>query len=132
VVQVLSNLIDNALKFTPRQGRIKVSGQIMNDSVLCAVSDTGPGIPPGIRARVFDRFVQAEGGGRSGRGLGLYIAKGLIEAQAGSIWVDSQEGRGTTFSFTLPLAPATEVDRSGATMETTRGSLGPGPIVGSR
>jgi signal transduction histidine kinase len=111
---VLSNLIDNALKFTPLEGRITVSGRVMAPMVLCTVADTGPGIPPAIRPRVFDRFVQGDGGRRTGRGLGLYIAKGLIEAQGGSIWVDSQEGKGTAFSFTLPIASTGEVVRSDA------------------
>jgi len=104
--QVLSNLIDNAVKFTPRAGRISVSARIVDGAALCTVADTGSGIPPAIRPHVFERFVRAEDGGRRGSGLGLYIAKGLIEAQRGTIWVDSQEGVGTTFSFTLPLAPA--------------------------
>jgi signal transduction histidine kinase len=132
LVQVVSNLIDNALKFTPIGGRIAVSGRVAGDSVLCTVADSGSGIPPSVRPRVFERFVQADAGGREGRGLGLYIAKGLIEAQGGAIWVDSQEGRGTTFSFTLPLAAAVQVDSLRTTMETTRAPLGPGPTIGSK
>jgi signal transduction histidine kinase len=132
LVQVLSNLIDNALKFTPAKGRINVTGRAVEGMALCTVADTGSGIPTSVRPRVFERFVQADAGGREGRGLGLYIAKGLIEGQGGSIWVDSQEGRGTTFSLTLPLTRATAVDSLGTAMETSRGPLGHGPIVRSR
>jgi len=114
LIQVLSNLIDNALKFTPQGGRITISGRVMAPMVLFTVADSGPGIPPAIRPHVFDRFVHGDGGRRTGRGLGLYIAKGLIEAQGGSIWVDSQEGKGTAFSFTLPIASTGEVVRSDA------------------
>jgi signal transduction histidine kinase len=130
--QVLSNLMDNALKFTPRGGRICLSARQTDGTALCTVADTGSGIPPLVRPHVFERFVQAEGNGRQGRGLGLYIAKGLIEAQGGAIWVDSREGVGTTFSFTLPLASAAEVDRSRPTMETTPGTPGDPPVVPPR
>jgi len=110
--RVVSNLVDNALKFTPRGGRITLSAGVADGRALCAVVDTGKGIPPSIRPHVFERFVQAAGTGRQGRGLGLYIAKGLIEAQGGAIWVDSQSGVGTSFSFTVPLASAASVGRS--------------------
>jgi signal transduction histidine kinase len=103
--QVLSNLLDNAFKFTPRGGRVTVAAQIANGAALCTITDSGSGIPPEIRPHVFERFVQADES-RPGRGLGLFITKGLIEAQQGAIWVDSQPGLGTTFSFTVPLAPA--------------------------
>jgi len=108
VQQVLANLLDNALKFTPRGGRISISARKTDGAALCTVTDSGPGIPPLIRPHVFERFVQADSSGRQGRGLGLYITKGLIEAQNGAIWVDSQEGAGTSFSFTLPLTSAAE------------------------
>jgi len=125
--QVVSNLVDNALKFTPRGGRITVTARVADGNALCIVADSGAGIPPLLRPHVFERFVQADGM-HSGRGLGLYIAKGLIEAQRGAIWVDSQEGAGTTFSFTVPLARGAEVEKSN--VETAGGSLGPSPIVG--
>ena len=104
VLQVLSNLVDNAVKFTPAKGRITISAQPMGESMLFTVADTGAGIPAEVRPQVFERYKQAARAVGEGRGLGLYIARGLVEAQRGAIWVDSKEGAGTTFSFTLPLA----------------------------
>jgi len=126
-VQILSNLVGNSIKFTPGGGSITLSAQVTATSVMVSVTDSGPGIPPVVRPRIFERFWSADGAGRKGRGLGLYIAKGLVEAQGGAIWVDSPAGGGTTFSFTLPLASVAEADRSTAAME--RGSLGHGRIV---
>jgi signal transduction histidine kinase len=132
VFQVLSNLIGNSLKFTPQGGSIVIVAQPAGEAqVVIAVSDTGPGISPVIRPHIFERFWQGEDDTRKGRGLGLYIAKGLVEAQGGAIWVDSPPEGGATFSFTLSLASAAEVDSFRATMETTkRGPLGHGPTVG--
>lgn len=104
LAQVLTHIVDNALKFTPPQGRISLSVRVVGESAVFAVADTGPGISPSLRPRIFERFAQAKGAATLGRGLGLYIAKGLVMAQGGSIWVDSAEGVGTTFSFTVPLA----------------------------
>jgi PAS domain S-box-containing protein len=112
VVQVLSNLIGNSIKFTPSGGEIAVAASASAGRALITVTDTGPGIAPSVRPHIFDRFWQAEETARKGRGLGLYIAKGLVEAQGGAIWVDSKPDAGTTFSFTLPvpsLAEATAV-----------------------
>ena len=131
-VQVLSNLIGNSIKFTPDGGSIKVTARIAARHALVTVSDTEPGIPPGIRPHIFERFWQADDASRKGRGLGLYIAKGLVEAQGGAIWVDSPAEGGTTFSFTLPLASAAEVNSFRAAMETQRGSFGHSPVVGPR
>jgi signal transduction histidine kinase len=69
------------------------------------VRDTGPGIAPEAREHLFDRFWQARRGDRRGAGLGLSIAKGLVEAHAGHLWVESELGRGSTFFFTVPVAP---------------------------
>ncbi len=113
-VQILSNLIGNSIKFTPGGGSITLSAQRAATHVLVSVTDTGPGIPPVIRPHIFERFWSADGSARKGRGLGLYIAKGLVEAQGGAIWVDSPAGGGTTFSFTLPLASAAAADSVGA------------------
>jgi PAS domain S-box-containing protein len=131
VIQVLSNLIGNAVKFTPAGGAIKIAAGRAGNQALFTVSDSGPGIPPMLRPHIFERYWQAEETARNGRGLGLFIAKGLVEAQGGAIWVDSLAGDGATFSFTLPLASAAEVATLRPTMETTRGSLGPSPIVRS-
>lgn len=106
IEQVLVNLIHNAIKFTPPGGRVTVSAIAEGDSLAVAVSDTGVGIPEDDLPRVFERFYKADrarAGG--GTGLGLAIARHVVEAHGGRIWVESVEGRGATFSFSLPLAP---------------------------
>jgi PAS domain S-box-containing protein len=128
VVQVLTNLVDNALKFTPSGGRISISAMNVGGRAAFAVEDSGPGISRALQPRIFERFVQASKTAARGRGLGLYIAKGLVEAQGGVIWVDSEEGAGSTFSFTLPLASPAPVDTFGATMRAGA-ALGKDPIV---
>jgi signal transduction histidine kinase len=102
--QVLSNLIGNALTFTPVGGQIELVVEPSRDEVCFSISDTGPGIPPEQIPHIFNRFWQASHAGRKGIGLGLSIAKGIIEAHGGRIWVESQLGVGSTFHFTLPLA----------------------------
>ena len=104
IQQVLSNLVGNAVKFTPRQGRITVSANRLDREVRFAVIDTGPGIPPEQVPHIFGRFWQAKSSDRRGIGLGLAIAKGIVEAHNGRIWVESQVGAGSTFYFTLPTA----------------------------
>ncbi|HEV2017601.1 MAG TPA: PAS domain S-box protein [Gemmatimonadaceae bacterium] len=104
IQQVLSNLVGNAVKFTPRQGRITVSAERLDGEVRFAVIDTGPGIPPEQVPHIFGRFWQARSSDHRGIGLGLAIAKGLVEAHRGRIWVESQVGLGSTFYFTLPSA----------------------------
>jgi PAS domain S-box-containing protein len=107
--QVLSNLIGNALKFTPRGGRIAVIARTTDDDDVIEISigDTGAGIPADHLEHVFDRFWQADRQGRAGAGLGLSIVKGIVEAHGGSIRVASIVGQGTTFAFTVPvIAPA--------------------------
>jgi two-component system phosphate regulon sensor histidine kinase PhoR len=105
VEQVLVNLIHNAIKFTPPGGRIDVTAKVGGDMLVVSVSDTGVGISADDLPRVFERFYKADrarGGG--GTGLGLAIAKHVVEAHGGQIWVESVEGRGATFSFSIPLA----------------------------
>jgi signal transduction histidine kinase len=102
IQQVLSNLVGNAVKFTPRQGRITVAADRLETEVRFAVIDTGPGIPPEQVPHIFGRFWQARSSDRRGLGLGLAIAKGIVEAHNGRIWVESQVGAGSTFYFTLP------------------------------
>jgi len=116
VIQILSNLIGNSIKFTPVGGTVTVTARDTGVHAVFIVSDTGPGIAPASRARVFDRFWQADDSAQKGRGLGLYIVKGLVEAQGGTIQALDGDGRGATFSFTLPLASAAEaaVDRRDA------------------
>jgi signal transduction histidine kinase len=103
VEQVLTNVLSNAIKFTPKKGHIDVSVAETHDSLEVCVADDGPGIAPEDQARVFDRFyVVTDGRGLSGVGLGLYIARQMIELHGGQIWVQSQPGTGSTFCFTLP------------------------------
>ena len=105
IAQVLSNLIGNALKFTPSGGTIRVSAVESGIHIRFDVRDTGPGIAPDHLPRVFDRFWRAEDAGRKGTGLGLFIAKGIVEAHRGRIWVESKVGAGSAFIFELPFAP---------------------------
>ena len=109
VVQVLSNLIGNAIKFTPAKGQICVScARTAPESkdVQVSVSDTGPGIAPEKIKGIFERFSQIGSQDRRGIGLGLYIARMMVEEHPGRIWVDSKLGEGSTFHFTLPLRSA--------------------------
>ncbi len=105
VLQVLGNLLGNALKFTPAGGRVVLRAAPAPDGVAFSVADTGPGMPPEVLARVFDRFWQARTSRRAGAGLGLAIARGIVEAHGGRIRAESEPGAGSTFTFTLPLAP---------------------------
>ncbi len=104
VQQVLSNLVGNAVKFTPRDGRITVCAERLDTEVRFAVIDTGPGIPAEQLPHIFGRFWQAKTSDRRGIGLGLAIAKGIVEGHNGRIWVESHVGLGSTFYFTLPTA----------------------------
>ncbi len=103
--QVFENLIGNAIKFTDPGGSIVVGASHRDGTVLFWVADTGHGIAPDDVPCVFDRFWQLRKGERRGAGLGLPIAKGLVEAHGGRIWVESAVGRGSTFFFTIPAAP---------------------------
>src|SRR6202171_602208 len=109
VVQVLSNLIGNAIKFTPAKGQICVScaqtGPERKD-LQVSVSDTGAGIAPEKIGTIFERFSQINSQDRRGIGLGLYIAKMMVEEHPGRIWVESKLGEGSVFHFTLPLRTA--------------------------
>jgi signal transduction histidine kinase len=95
-------LIGNALKFTPAGGAVEVSARARRGEVAFEVSDTGSGISREDLARVFDRYWKADRPGTKGVGLGLYIAKGIVEAHGGRIWVESAVGAGTSFGFELP------------------------------
>ena len=103
--RVVSNLVHNAIKFTPKKGRVTISARPMGVEVVVAVQDTGVGIPSGELPRIFERFYkadQARSGG--GTGLGLAIARHIVEAHGGRIWAESTEGEGSTFFFSLPTA----------------------------
>ena len=102
VAQVLSNLVGNAAKFTPEGGRITVSTEATEREVRFCVSDTGPGIEEQDLPHIFDRFWQVRRVRRGGVGLGLAIAKGIVEAHGGRIWARSAPGVGSDFYFTLP------------------------------
>lgn len=103
--RVFANLIGNAVKFTPEHGRVTVRAALEGDVVRFAVSDTGPGIAEAEVPHVFERFWQSSGHRVPGAGLGLAIAKEIIEAHGGRIWVETGRGAGTTFHFTVPAAP---------------------------
>lgn len=110
IQQVLSNLVGNAVKFTPRAGRITVCAEQMGSEVRFGVIDTGPGIPAEQLPHIFGRFWQARSSDRRGIGLGLAIAKGIVEAHNGRIWVESHVGLGSTFYFTLPsVTPESQI-----------------------
>lgn len=117
LVRVVRNLVDNALSYTPAGGAVRLEARAQGDAVRVTVSDTGPGLSPEDAERVFDRFYRGAGdrsraarpadgkrGQPTGAGLGLTIARGLIQAHGGRIWVERSAGRGATFHFTLPVA----------------------------
>ena len=102
--QVLGNLVGNALAHTPHGGRVTIAGERVGHEVRVSVSDTGPGIEAHDLALVFDRFWRGGGCRGHGAGLGLSIAKAIVEAHGGRIHAESAPGQGATFTFTLPLA----------------------------
>jgi PAS domain S-box-containing protein len=104
VLQVLSNLLGNAVKFTPNHGTITVSARRDADQVVFSVSDTGIGIAAEQLPHVFDRYWKSRDRAKGGTGLGLAISRGIVEQHGGSLAVDSRPGAGSTFSFTLPIA----------------------------
>ncbi len=104
MLQALRNLLGNALKFTPRGGTVSITARSEDDTVIVSVVDTGPGIPREHLAVIFDKFRQVPGSAKvPGTGLGLAIVKHIIEAHGGTIWVHSESGSGSTFTFQLPV-----------------------------
>ena len=104
VLQVLSNLTGNSLKFSPRGSIITLSARKLDQDVELSVSDNGPGIPEDKMTEIFERFSQLKTNDRSGLGLGLFISKWIVEAHNGRIWVESKIGAGSSFIFTLPIS----------------------------
>ena len=119
VLQVFSNLVGNAVKFTQSGGAITLSAAREDGKIQCAVADNGPGIPAAQIPRLFGKFWQAKRGDGRGVGLGLAIARGIVEAHGGTITVDSEEGRGTVFTFGLPIWTS-EMARFDSTQFTTQ------------
>lgn len=115
--QVFSNLIGNALKFTPAGGHVRIRAMPTGESVRFTVADTGNGISSEDLGKVFDRFWRANNAGRSGSGLGLAISRGIVSAHGGDMTVKSQLGQGSEFSFTVPAAPS----RIAASRQSTGG-----------
>ena len=103
-LQVFTNLLGNAIKFTPKGGEIRILAALDNGEIKFTVADSGPGIPPEHINHVFDRYWQAKSTAKLGTGLGLSIAKGIVEAHGGRIWAESPPGSGAHFNFTLPMA----------------------------
>ncbi|MBN1992962.1 MAG: cyclic nucleotide-binding domain-containing protein [Anaerolineae bacterium] len=105
IIRVLANLIGNAIKYTPKNGHIGVVAEPKNGYIQVSITDTGPGIPPADRERIFERFAQVAGSNtRKGFGLGLAFCRLAVEAHGGRIWVEpGQGGEGSRFVFTLPL-----------------------------
>lgn len=106
--QVVANLLDNAIKYTPPGGRVSVRARAEEEQLILEVSDTGQGIPPADQPYLFDKFFRASNVPRevSGAGLGLSIVKSIVDTHGGRIWVDSALGKGTTFTVVLPAARA--------------------------
>jgi PAS domain S-box-containing protein len=106
IVQVITNLVENATKFSPKGSLIEIEAKISEGSIIISVEDHGIGMPPEVVARLFDRFYQSYQvvkGKTHGTGLGLAICKGVVEAHGGKIWVESHEGKGSKFSFSIPI-----------------------------
>jgi signal transduction histidine kinase len=102
IERVFTNLLGNALKFTPDEGKVTVRLDGRRDNVEVSVQDTGDGVPPEYVGKIFDKFQQVAGQRKGGTGLGLTICKHIIEAHMGRIWAESKLGEGAKFIFTIP------------------------------
>ena len=109
LTQVMTNLLDNAIRYTPSGGSVTVRAEADGEHVTVCVTDTGIGIPAHAKARIFEKFYRGETpptGEPQGIGLGLATVKSIVEKHGGQVWVESKEGKGSAFSFTLPQAKA--------------------------
>jgi two-component system sensor histidine kinase KdpD len=103
IEQVLMNLLDNAIKYTPEGTPLELSAEVKVNDVVMELADRGPGIPPGDEERIFEKFVRRAAVG-GGIGLGLTICKAIVNAHGGHIWAESRPGGGSVFRFTLPIS----------------------------
>jgi signal transduction histidine kinase len=110
LMQVVTNLLSNATKFSPAGGTVTICAGVQDDRVRISVTDEGPGIPGEFRGRVFQKFAQADASStrqKGGTGLGLWICQAIIEKLGGRIGYESEPGKGATFYFELPLGAST-------------------------
>jgi signal transduction histidine kinase len=109
--QVLYSLLDNASKYSPTHSRIAIAASTRDSTLLLTVRDDGPGIQRDLREKVFDKFFRANESAirRAGFGLGLSIAKGIVEAHSGKIWIEEAAGGGTSVIVSIPIIPETLV-----------------------
>lgn len=122
--QVFTNLLTNAIRYTPLRGTIAVSAAFEDPSVVFGVQDNGPGIPDEETTRVFDRFYQIRDDQRAGgSGLGLAIVREVVEAHGGRVWVESAVGHGSTFFFSLPIATSVEQNGAGDHSDASAGAV---------
>jgi two-component system sensor histidine kinase KdpD len=112
--QVLTNLVENAVYYTPVQSPVELSAYVEGDTMVISVADRGPGIPLADRTHIFDKFYRVLGQqrqARTGSGLGLAVCKGLVEAHGGSIWMETRTGGGSVFRFTLPIGKTEAMEK---------------------
>jgi signal transduction histidine kinase len=118
--QVIDNLVSNAIKYSPKGGEVRISGTFDDQNVTVEVSDQGVGLPEDELDRIFERFYRVEGAlsrKTQGTGLGLYLARAVVEAHGGEIMVKSKPGKGSTFQFTLPRESIPTNKPNGTTRE---------------
>lgn len=113
ISRIITTLVASAIRFSPKSGRVAVRVELEDDSALFSVTDSGPGISEDQQARLFTRPVEKRRPVIQGVGLAFYVAKRLIEAHGGRVWVESEVGQGTTFFFTLPAGDGEEIDAEG-------------------
>jgi two-component system sensor histidine kinase KdpD len=102
IEQVIVNLLENVVKYTPPQCPVAIAGRLRGGEVEVEVADRGPGVPPAEATRIFDKFIRVRHD-QGGAGLGLTISRGIVVAHGGRIWVEQREGGGASFRFTLPI-----------------------------